>query len=257
MPGSLETMDEAVNFATPLPVDGLRARLAFWLRNDATRLLWPSRCLACDDPGLEGLDLCAGCLATLPINAAACRSCAIPLPEPVERCGACLGARSPLTEVHAAFVYAPPLDRLLPRLKFAADLPAGRLVSQLMADRLREVPRPQALVPVPLHRARLRQRGFDQALELARPLGRALGLPVLDGALVRHRLTAEQSRLDGPARRANLRNAFIVRPRLPLPAHVALVDDVMTTGATLRAAAIALRRAGVQRVDAWVAARVP
>jgi ComF family protein len=249
-------MDTAVNQEIPLPVDGIRARLAFWLRNDATRLLWPSRCLACEGAGLEGLDLCAACEAELPVNDAACRACAVPLPE-AGLCGACIGAQSPLTVVCAPFVYAAPLDRLLPRLKFAGDLAAGRLVSQLMADHLRTAPQPQALVPVPLHRARLRRRGFDQALEIARPLGRALGLPVLDGALVRLRATREQSTLSAIARRRNVRGAFAVRPKLPLPAHVALVDDVMTTGATLRAAAAALRQAGVQRVDAWVAARVP
>lgn len=249
-------MDTAVNLTTPPPVDGIRARLAFWLRNDATRLLWPTRCLACDDAGLDGLDLCAACEAGLPENASACRACAVPLPEPGV-CGACLGARSPLTEVRAPFVYAAPLDRLLPRLKFAGDLAAATLVSQLMATRLRDAPRPQALLPVPLHRARLRRRGFDQALEIAKPLGRALGLPVLDGALVRQRATAEQSTLSAIARKRNVRGAFVARAKLPLPAHVALVDDVMTTGATLRAAAVALRQAGVQRVDAWVVARVP
>lgn len=249
-------METAVNLKTPLPVDGLRERLAFWLRNDAARLLWPSRCLVCEDPGLEGLDLCAGCEAGLPVHLSACRACAAPLPTP-GTCGPCLDARSPLTEAHAAFLYATPLDRLLPRFKFAGDLAAGRLVSQLMATQLARAPRPQALVPLPLHRSRLRRRGFDQALELARPLGSTLGLPVLDGALVRLRATQEQSTLSAVARRRNVRGAFAVRPRLPLPAHVALVDDVMTTGATLRAAAVALRQAGVQRVDAWVAARVP
>lgn len=249
-------MSSAVNLTSPAAVDGLRARLAFWLRTDASRLLWPNRCLVCEAPGLDGLDLCAACEGELPVNAAACRGCALPLAEPGV-CGACLAARSPLTQVHAAFVYAAPLDGLLPRLKFGGDLAAGRLVAQLMATHLAHVPRPQALVPVPLHRARLRRRGFDQALELTRPLGRALGLPVLDGALLRIRATREQSTLSAQARQRNLRGAFAVRPRLPLPAHVALVDDVMTTGATLRAAAVALRLAGVQRVDAWVAARVP
>jgi len=251
-------MDTAVNLMDPPPVDGLRARLAFWLRNDATRLLWPTRCLACDDPGLDGLDLCTACEATLPVHRSACPACALPVPEPGQRCGPCLAARpGPLASVQAPFLYAAPLDRLLPRLKFAGDLAAGRLVAQLMAERLRDAPRPQALIPVPLHRARLRRRGFDQTLEIARPLGRALGLPVLDGALVRTKLTREQSTLSAVARRRNLKDAFSARPKLPLPAHVALIDDVMTTGATLRAAAVALRRAGVERVDAWVAARVP
>lgn len=251
-------MDTAVNLIDPPPVDGLRARLAFWLRNDATRLLWPTRCLACDDPGLDGLDLCAACEGTLPALHAACPCCALPVPDPGRVCGACLASPAPpYTEVHAAYLYAAPLDRLLPRLKFGGDLAAGRLVAQLMAERLRDAPRPQALLPVPLHRARLRHRGFDQALELARPLGRALGVPVLDRALVRTRATQEQSRLTATARRRNLKDAFAVWPKLPLPDHVALVDDVMTTGATLRAAAVALRRAGVKRVDCWVAARVP
>lgn len=251
-------MDTAVNLIDPSPVDGLRARLAFWLRNDATRLLWPSRCLACDDPGLDGLDLCAACEAALPVHLRACLTCALPVPEAGLQCGECLADRpGPIASVQAPFLYAAPLDRLLPRLKFAGDLAAGKLVAQLMAERLRDAPRPQALIPVPLHRVRLRRRGFDQTLEIARPLGRALGLPVLDGALVRTKLTQEQSTLSATARRRNLKDAFIARPKLPLPTHVAIVDDVMTTGATLRAAAIALHRAGVERVDAWVAARVP
>ena len=250
-------MEQAVNFDVAPAVDGIRSRLAFWLRNDATRLLWPSRCLACDDPGLEGIDLCAACEATLPETGVACLRCALPLASGDAVCGGCLASRSPLAEVHAAFVYAAPLDRLLPRLKFAGDLAAGRLVSQLMTERLRSAPRPDALIPIPLHRARLRQRGFDQALELARPLGRALGVPVLEGALLRHKATQEQSRLSAIARSRNVKGVFESRAHLPLPRHVALIDDVMTTGATLQAAAVALHRAGVERVDAWVAARVP
>ncbi|MFZ2754457.1 MAG: phosphoribosyltransferase family protein, partial [Lysobacteraceae bacterium] len=116
--------------------------------------------------------------------------------------------------------------------------------------------RPDALIPLPLHRKRLRSRGFDQTLELAAPLARALHLPLMDGILMRMRETAPQSRLDAAARRRNLRRAFAVREGIVLPTHVALVDDVMTTGATLHAAADALLRAGVTRVDAWVCARV-
>lgn len=212
---------------------------------------------------MDGLDLCASCAAALPWNRRACALCAIPLPaaaadaacEPV--CGACLRRPPPLDSARAAFVYRFPLDRLLPRLKFHQSLPAARLLAVLCAGALADAPRPQAVVPVPLHRARLRERGYDQALELARPLARRHGIALRDDLLRRRRATSRQSRLDAAARRRNLRGAFEVVPGAAPPAHVALFDDVMTTGATLHAAATALRRAGVARIDAWVCARVP
>lgn len=251
-------MSAPVNQTQPTGVDDLRRRLGFWLRCDPARLLWPSRCLACEADGEDGLDLCAACVAALPWNASACGRCAQPLPQPAEACGACLSTRtSALTEVHAACLYAPPLDRLLLRFKFHGDLAAGRLLAQLMAQAFADRPRPAALLPVPLHRSRLRQRGYDQALELARPLAHSLDLPLLDSLLTRRHDTAPQSRLDAAARKRNLKDAFQVQASPLLPLHVTLIDDVMTTGATLQAAALALRRAGVARVDAWVCARVP
>ena len=111
-------------------------------------------------------------------------------------------------------------------------------------------------MPSPAASGRLRRRGYDQALELARPLAATLGLPLRADLLRRVRATAAQSELDAAARRRNLRAAFRAAD-VAMPAHVALVDDVMTTGATLHAAARALRRAGVERVDAWVCARAP
>lgn len=252
--------------------------------------LWPAHCLVCREPCPAQSDptaiapmpnatgLCACCRLALPWNRSACARCALPMPMPTAACGRCLRRPPPLTEARAAFVYGPPLDRLLPRLKFHDDLAAGRLLAGLMAEefaRMRECDavadvdtvatsalgnvvrsRPDALVPLPLHHKRLRSRGYDQALELAKPLAHTLRIPLLDDALVRVRETAPQSRLDAPARRRNLRRAFAVRPDATLPAHVALIDDVMTTGATLHAAADALLRAGVTRVDAWVCARV-
>ncbi|MBO9716367.1 MAG: ComF family protein [Pseudoxanthomonas sp.] len=236
--------------ASPLP----RGTLLDTVVRLARRAL-PLRCLACGEPGDDGLDLCAACHAALPLNRNACLRCALPLAAP-GTCGRCLSRPPPLHAVHAAFAYAAPLDRLLPRYKFHQDLAAGHLLAQLMAHALAGCERPQGLVPVPLHRARLRQRGYDQALELARPLASTLRLPLHVDLLQRVRATPAQSQLDATARRRNLRGAFGVTGR-PLPAHVALVDDVMTTGATLHAAAAALRRAGVARVDAWVCARTP
>ena len=245
MPGPVNRIERA-------PVDG-------WWRGLGARLC-PPRCLACGEAAAPGTDLCPACAAGLPWNTAACPRCAVPLPDassPVPPCGACQRRPPPLDAAHAAFVYRAPLDRLLPRFKFHRDLAAGRLLAEAMAARFAGLPQPDAVMPVPLHCARLRRRGYDQALELARPLARALRLPLLDGALVRARATAPQSELDAAARRHNLRDAFALRTDARLPARVALIDDVMTTGATLHAAARILRRAGVTRIEAWVCARVP
>ena len=217
--------------------------------------LFALRCMVCGEPGANRRDLCRACHAALPWQGPACGRCALPLPQPGQ-CGQCLQAPPPLGDVHAVFNYAFPLDRLLPRLKFHRDFAAGRVLAQCMAERLARLPHPDALVPIPLHRARLRDRGYDQTLELARPLARGLGIPLLEHALARRKSTRAQSRLDADARQRNLRDAFHVDPRLGQVRHVVLVDDVMTTGATLHAAARALHRVGVQRVDAWVCARV-
>lgn len=270
-------MPSPVNFIlSRRPIGAMAAALSGLARH--LPALWPAHCLVCREPcraGGSAADLCPACRDALPWNRSACARCALPMPAPTAACGRCLRRPPPLTAVHAAFVYGPPLDRLLPRLKFHDDLAAGRLLAALMAESLvgrcagaavdtlsiapavAQEPWPQAVIPLPLHRRRLRQRGYDQALELARPLAHALGLPLRPDLLRRVRETAPQSRLDAPARRKNLRGAFVAAsPRSPL-SHVALIDDVMTTGATLHAAADALRRAGIARVDAWVCARVP
>ena len=234
-----------VNFALRTMVDGLG------------RMLFLPRCLLCGEPGDTGRDLCGACAATLPWNRSACARCALPLAVAAEACGQCLRRPPPLAATRAAFAYGFPLDRLLPRLKFHDGLAAGRLLSGLMAEAFAGADRPDVIVPVPLHRARMRQRGYDQALELAKPLARELQLPLSDGLLHRRKATAPQSRLDAGARRRNLRAAFEAHPSRDMPAHVVLFDDVMTTGATLHAAALVLRRAGVQRVDAWICARAP
>ena len=160
---------------------------------------------------------------------------------------------TPFGDVRAAFLYRSPVDRWLLRFKFHGDLAAGRLLSTLLADAVADAPRPDALLPLPLHRRRLRERGYDQALELARPLARTLALPLRAEALVRVRATQAQTELGGSDRRRNVRGAFALRGA-PLPPHVVLVDDVMTTGATLAEAAAVLRAGGVRRVDAWVVA---
>jgi ComF family protein len=275
--GSLETMPDRVNLETPLTVDGAPARPAPWWARGWPRLAgprhawlpWSPRCLGCGEAGAVGRDLCAACDTALPRIRHACPRCGLPPhrtgAEAAARpgdspCDACRRSPPPLTRVVAPFLYAPPLDRWLPRFKFHRDMAAGRLLAQLMLEACAAAPRPDALVPVPLHRARLRSRGYDQALELAKPLAHALALPLRTGLLRRTRATAAQSSLHAGERSRNLAGAFAIAPHprdRALPAHVVLVDDVMTTGATLHAAATALLDAGVARVDAWTCARTP
>lgn len=219
--------------------------------------LLPWRCLLCGDVGTNGLDLCLACAAELPRNTSCCARCALPLASPAALCGACQRKPPSWDGAWAPFRYGWPLDRLEARYKFGRDLAAGRTLAVLWQRAERPLALPQLILPVPLHRARLRQRGYNQALELARPLGRAWDIPVRHDRLLRARATFAQTELDAVARRRNVRGAFTLREGAALPAHVALLDDVMTTGATLAACARVLKRAGVARVDVWALARAP
>ena len=220
----------------------------------------PPRCLLCGGEGSRERNLCRGCLADLPTNNRCCARCALPLEHSAEQCGICLKREPPFATAWAPFRYAHPLDLLEARFKFHRDLAAGRLLSTLMIDSARGQltgPLPDCLLCVPLHRERLRERGYNQALELARPLAKALGIPLDADALIRTRSTSAQTGLDAKARRRNLHDAFAVTPNNTLPGHIAILDDVMTTGTTLRECARVLRRAGVERVDVWALARAP
>ena len=212
------------------------------LRRAASTLLdalLSPRCVACAEPASLADSLCAECLGGLPPAPALCLA---------------TSGEGSISAAVAAFAYAEPVDGLLLRYKFHADLAAGRALGGAALPALAVAARPDALVPVPLHRRRLRERGHDQALLLARDWGRALRLPVRAELLWRCRHTAPQTALDADARRRNVAEAFAVRGRLP--AHVALVDDVWTTGSTALAASQALLRAGAVRVDVWTLARV-
>ena len=236
---------------TAKKVDGLAARLL--------RVLLPLRCLLCGGAGANGRDLCSGCARDVARNAPCCPVCALPLAAPAPACGECLESTPPFAAAWAPFRYAHPLDLLEARFKFRGDLAAGRVLAELMIERAGEdAPAPPALiVPVPLHESRLRERGYNQALELAQPLARALGIPQRPGLLTRSQATPAQTGLDAKARRRNLRGAFEAAPAAALASHVVLFDDVMTTGATLRECARVLRRAGVGRIDVWALARAP
>jgi len=248
--------DGAVNPMEPKSVDGLWGR--------AQRLILPSHCLLCAQDGDGRRDLCHACAGDLVRNRLCCPRCALPLRAPAPLCGECLLREPPFDAAFAPFLYGHPIDLLVTKLKFGRSLAAGRVLSQLWLDAVAEDAPvlPGLILPIPLHASRLRERGYNQALELARPLARALRIPLAEDALSRTKATAAQSNLDAKARRRNLRGAFEFHAAALSAAathvtHVALVDDVMTTGATLRECARVLRRAGVVRVDVWALARAP
>jgi ComF family protein len=240
-------------------VDGLWQRLQF--------ALLPPHCLLCGQRGDDTRDLCRACAADLALNRCCCARCALPLATPAALCGECLRSEPPFDAAFAPYLYAHPLDLLMTKLKFGRNLAAGRVLAELWTVSLREALRagsrtslPDAIVPVPLHVARLGERGYNQALELAKPLAREFGIALLPGLLRRTRATAAQANLDAVSRRRNLRSAFEVDMTLlsaTAAMHTVVLDDVMTTGTTLRECARALKRAGMRRVEVWALARAP
>jgi ComF family protein len=219
---------------------------------DFIQSLCPPVCQLCGGPGLSP-DICAGCLRDLPRPARVCPRCAAALPR-AGLCGGCLRRPPDWDAAVAPFRYAFPVDRLIHRLKYDGRIEHGRLLGLLLARVVRRRPRPDRIVPVPLHVARWRERGFNQATEIARPLGRVLGVP-LDARLCRRARPTPPLWPLGPARRRRLLEGAFEVDSLARGERVAVVDDVLTSGATANALARALREAGAGAVEIWAVAR--
>jgi len=172
------------------------------------------------------------------------------------RCAECLRNPPAFDDVVTAFDYRFPIDRLVRRFKFSSDLATGALLAEALARSVASAPKPDLVVASPVSAERLRERGLNPALVLARQVGKRLGVPVDARAIAKIRHTLPQSGLDRAGRHRNLRGAFAVRRPMD-GLRVAVVDDVMTTGATLSALARELRRAGAAHVSGWVVARTP
>lgn len=220
------------------------------------------RCLLCDEP-CDGHPLCGPCEAELPWLDGRCATCAVPLPTHGLVCGECQKRPPSYDHVEVPWRFAFPVDALITRFKHQARWPFGRLLGERLGLHLQHaftdgLPQPDLLVPVPLARRRLRQRGFNQAQMLAQWLGGALKLPVDEHLLERVVDTPPQQQLDAATRRRNLRQAFCLAPGTDIKGrHLALIDDVLTTGATAEALARLLKRAGAVRVDVYCLARTP
>lgn len=231
----------------------------------ALRRLFPSplgNCLLCDQLS-RGIPLCPGCQGDLPWNTSTCIRCALPVPANQLICATCL-ERPPLqTRTLAPLRYEFPVDHLIAGLKYHGRLAHAPLLGTLLKEAvLRETSAlPDLLLPVPLHDRRLAERGYNQALEISRPLARQTGLVPETRLLRRHKATTPQMSLDAAARARNPKDAFELDAKrlaaLGSINSVAIVDDVMTTGATLTAIARLLQSVGIAHIEFWVVARTP
>jgi ComF family protein len=233
------------------------------VNNWLTNYLLPSACLLCGNrcPRGRHIDLCPDCTGDLDVIDRACRRCGAPMSAGVANdgvCGRCQRHPPAFDRCFAPYAYDGNIGHLITRLKYGHKLACARLLGAMLADRIptgnRDLPR--ILIPVPLHPARMRERGFNQAVEIARAVSRRTGIP-LDADLVRRtRATPSQVELPRRERLKNVRGAFAVS-RAAGWRHVAILDDVVTTGSTASEIARTLKASGVKQVSVWAVARTP
>lgn len=219
--------------------------------------LYPPTCVLCGDPGSRDRDLCSACSEALPVRRHACLRCGVNLTADSDAvCGQCQQTPPFFDRTVAAFSYEEPVRHLIQGLKFHRRYAYGRVLGALLADRLAQclARQPDCIIPVPLHTLRYRERGFNHATEIAREISRRFRLPIDLKTACRSRATQPQVGLSAEERRNNIRRAF--RIMRPCPArHVAILDDVVTTGATVNDLAKLLKNHGVETVDVWACAR--
>ncbi|XOZ34965.1 ComF family protein [Halomonadaceae bacterium KBTZ08] len=243
-------------------------RMAGRLSTKATRLvnsvntsrLRLSRCVICLGAD-ESHGLCHACLRDLPNTRPCCERCALPLSigeRGASLCQQCVRTDPPQDLSRIPWRYECPVDRMIQNYKYhGARAQGAALARNWLAACGTPETLPQALIPAPLDKRRLRERGFSQTGELADWFSRATGIPLLADRLRRHPGYQAQANLSRSDRRRNLQGAFFIAGARALPEHVALVEDVVTTGATAEAMGHCLRKAGVRRLEVWALARTP
>ncbi|AEY00016.1 comF family protein [Oceanimonas sp. GK1] len=214
--------------------------------------LWWGQCLLCRQDCHDTTLLCRHCRSDLPVLAHPCPGCGHPLPVADAHCGRCQKRPPPWQRMQVLAPFEAPFSRLVHDLKYHRRMLNGRLLGQLLSERLAP-PWPEAVLPVPLHWWRRLRRGYNQAEELARGLNPAPAIRTDRHLLHRVRATASQTHLNKAERRRNLKGAFTAAP-CPYR-HVALLDDVITTGATMAELTRLLHAQGVERVEVWAVCR--
>lgn len=223
--------------------------------------LFPATCILCNASSKRKLDLCLACETDLPFLKNYCMRCAHPLPEGQIICGTCLNnpEASPI-RAFALFYYQAPIKQLLLSLKFNNRLVNAKILGELLAnyldDQYQNQDKPEVIIPMPLHPIRLRERGYNQALELARPIAKKLKIPIDKSSVERIKNTLAQARLPTKKRTQNIKQAFSVnKTKMKHYKYVAVIDDVITTGNTATELCKILYQEGVEKIDVWCTAK--
>ncbi len=224
--------------------------------------VFPRICCFCSSELQKSkIDLCLDCKNSLPFVQDRCYQCGLRLEKINEAilCEKCQNKVPPFSRLCALFSYDPPVTKLVTGLKFNNQLAYGRILSDLLIEAVetqwyKNTPLPDAIIPMPLHIKRLRTRGYNQSMELLQAFKKQNKIPILHRHCFRKKQTKKQSGLNAERRRHNLKEAFHVE--LPQAfEHVAIVDDVVTTGSTVTALSLELIKAGVKQVDVWCICR--
>jgi len=176
--------------------------------------------------------------------------------ETTSHCGRCIAEMPQNNLAVSVLHYESPVDHLIKKMKYHNQLEIAELLGKLLVEKLHssKVELPEQIIPVPLHKTRLEQRGYNQAIEIARTVSKALKIPMNLTNCIRARLTEPQFELSHAERKNNLKNAFDVIHQIPAK-HVAIIDDIMTTGSTLNELTSALLKSGIEKVDIWTCSR--
>lgn len=225
------------------------------------RIFFPHTCILCAEHANQARDICQACEQELPWSNHACSQCGITLPETAVNslCGSCQQQPQAFNRTFALCNYAEPIDRIITAAKFNQQLIYTKLLGQLLAEQVRnhwyaQQTLPELIIPVPLHPQRLRERGYNQALEIAKTTSKLLSLPISTNNCIRSKPTLPQTSLHIHERADNMKHAFTLK-KLVSAKHIAIIDDVVTTGQTVSEISQLFRHAGVSQIDIWCCAR--
>lgn len=221
-------------------------------RSIIRQLILPHRCVLCSAQQHD--NLCSACRTALPeLNPSCCSLCLTPLPT-FTHCGTCLNTPPLWHNIVAGYRYAFPVDVMIQKLKYGLDLTLTPILANFIVSKINHNRLPDAIIPVPLHPEKMKTRGFNQAIEISRYVSKQTDIPVLSHICLRVKNTPSQIELPWKKRQQNVRNAFTCQSDLTNK-HIAILDDVMTSGATANALAKAIIKRGAAKVSVWVVAR--